>query len=743
MHSSLTYLVKVQPVFIFLVGGFCLSYLPIKHTHAAGKPPSIQCYIKKKGKRKIKISESAKSLKLTFLLSKKTKKTVSIEIGFAGSAKLGSDFEPKRKFVHIPPGQIKASFIIDLRDNSTIDPKRKIQVSAKNPKHALAGYASKCTITIQDNDKEGLVFSKRKIALIEGESNQYTLRLSAKPQKKVLVQIDAGVGVHSIVVQSKGFKVKNQLTFTPDNWNIVQIVSVHSMDDEKLDTCNRTIQIVHIVKSEDRAFKKLMKKKPESITVSVKDNDLPMLKCGRASVLEPDNLEPDLRVFISVYLEGKVCRDALVHYATVWGSAQSPRDFKAVEGILKFKRLKKKAQAQINLAVAGDDDVEGDERFFVKFSHPTNLILEKEKCPVLIFDNDVTDVFFKKKKSVIREGFKKPLRIGLALSNTSHKKVEVSVETDQASTAGKKDFELLFKNPVTFPAGIQSAQITLRLREDFNFEGTEKIVLKLKKEINARVGYKTDTHIIEIVDNDRLSVAFEKGDSKIKEGKVTHTVKLKLIGKTELPVIVKLKQLQTSNSAEEKTDFIIAAKEVIFKAGQKERAVSVEILDDDIYESFEYIALKIDKAILENGSLLTPSKENYHNITIEDDEKLSVSFAENESFVNEKQSSHRMVLQLSGKSSRKIIVKLKDVTKEKKGGATFKEDYDLASSEVIFTVKKNKLTAVEESATVKIIFDQQKKLSKAIWLMIESAKDENGHPIIVGKNKYHKIQLLD
>ncbi|BAY94837.1 MULTISPECIES: malectin domain-containing carbohydrate-binding protein [unclassified Tolypothrix] len=95
-----------------------------------------------------------------------------------------------------------------------------------------------------------------------GADDNYSLVLNSKPTANVTINL-ATDKANQITLNKSSF------TFTPDNWNIAQNVTVNAVDD-KLVEGNHTVNISHTVTSSDSTYNNLSIPK---VTVSIADNE--------------------------------------------------------------------------------------------------------------------------------------------------------------------------------------------------------------------------------------------------------------------------------------------------------------------------------------------------------------------------------------------------------------------------------------------------------------------------------------
>ena len=108
------------------------------------------------------------------------------------------------------------------------------------------GYASvtkDLPVAVTDDDEAGIVLSKTDLSLTEGDAAgmSYTVALATKPSDTVIVAISGHDGT-DLTLSGTGL-TNNQLTFTVDNWDAAQTVTVEAGQDN--DGANDTGTLTH------------------------------------------------------------------------------------------------------------------------------------------------------------------------------------------------------------------------------------------------------------------------------------------------------------------------------------------------------------------------------------------------------------------------------------------------------------------------------------------------------------------
>ena len=121
--------------------------------------------------------------------------------------------------------------------------------------------ARRMTITVDDDETPGVTLSVSTLALTEGESGTYTVRLDTQPTGAVRIEIQSQ-GDADITVRPA------RLTIAPGAWNRAQTVTVTALDDDDAD--NESVLLTH--SASGGGYKGIVM---AAVTVTVADDDAP------------------------------------------------------------------------------------------------------------------------------------------------------------------------------------------------------------------------------------------------------------------------------------------------------------------------------------------------------------------------------------------------------------------------------------------------------------------------------------
>ena len=139
----------------------------------------------------------------------------------------------------------------------------RISIGSTLPAGVTATAPIQTTVHIADDDTAGVTFDPETVTVTEGTSSSYAVVLDSQPTHEVTVTINSPAGTEILTLQPR-------LTFTTDNWDIEQTVTVIANPDR--DSVNDTGSITHTIDSLDDDYDRII---PGAVEVTVIDDDVP------------------------------------------------------------------------------------------------------------------------------------------------------------------------------------------------------------------------------------------------------------------------------------------------------------------------------------------------------------------------------------------------------------------------------------------------------------------------------------
>ncbi len=242
----------------------------------------------------------------------------------------------------------------------------------------------------------------------------------------------------------------------------------------------------------------------------------PLLTLHDGTVTEGD--EGSVQLGFDVTLSRPAEAPVTVHYSTRDGSATAPEDYTAIDGG-RLVIARGQERARIEVEVAGDRRVEGDETFTLLLSGPEGARLASDRATGTIVDDDsaATPPALTLHEAAIDEGDdgRRPLRFEVTLSAPAAGEVSVGYATVEGSATPGEDFEAA-SGTLVIPAGQSSGWIEVFVLGDTAVEGDETFGLELADPVGASLAVGAAAGLIVNDDLPLLSIAdgsIDEGDS--------------------------------------------------------------------------------------------------------------------------------------------------------------------------------------------------------------------------------------
>ena len=136
--------------------------------------------------------------------------------------------------------------------------------------------AKTVTVTVTENDTAGMTIDPASLTMTEGGAKNYTVRLDSEPTADVTVAITGHAGTD--LALSGATLTDNALTFTTDNWNTVQTVTVSAAEDTDA-TADPDVTLTHTASGGDYGSVAA-----KNITVTITENDTAGMTIDPASL---------------------------------------------------------------------------------------------------------------------------------------------------------------------------------------------------------------------------------------------------------------------------------------------------------------------------------------------------------------------------------------------------------------------------------------------------------------------------
>ena len=210
--------------------------------------------------------------------------------------------------------------------------------------------AQAVVLAIED-DMIGLILSENMLSLGEGGGpGEYGLRLSSQPISDVMVRVEPAPSHFDVRVNSGETAV---LTFAPDNWDQIQLVTVSVLNDDRAPPeSEKRVTINHVVESAgDSTYNNLPAQAAPPVTLSITDGDrAKVLLSGGSNVARVEGGPP---VRVGVRLQSEPLGEVQV-VVSVLNQGAFTIIVEPAEGLV-FTPTNWRTEQQVTITVVDDD----------------------------------------------------------------------------------------------------------------------------------------------------------------------------------------------------------------------------------------------------------------------------------------------------------------------------------------------------------------------------------------------------
>lgn len=303
--------------------------------------------------------------------------------------------------------------------------------------------------------------------------------------------------------------------------------------------------------------------------------------------------------------------------------------------------------AAIQITLANDGVVEGNEALFIGIKTPTNATKGPQDIHMVTIV-DPPDVSFELASSQVNEstGY---ATVKLILSKASTQDVIVPLVRAGTADYGAGSDYTLSPNPVVIHAGTLYSSVMVSVNDDLIDEDSETVALGIDPPSNANLG-DTPMHILTINDNDvPPEASFYTHNVVVSEeiGTFTTTIRLSEISSKEITLLYSLSGTTTSG------DYLIHdPSPLTIPPGKQTVQIGMDILEGDGWEVDESLIITLENSI--NASLGSPEAQTI--IITESSGQPTITFTSSSQTVSEGSTYLDVFVQMSNAWSSEVTI---------------------------------------------------------------------------------------
>ena len=482
-----------------------------------------------------------------------------------GTAAAGSDYTSTSGTLRFAAGETNKTIAVPTLEDATAEETEGFTVQLRDPSGATVADGT-ATGTIADDDEPPGLSINDALAVREGETAEFVVRLSAASDKLVTVAYETRDGT-----AAAGFDyvaTEGTLRFAAGETN--KTIAVPTLEDA---TAEET----------------------EGFTVQLRDPGATVADGTATGTIADDDEPPGLSINDALAVrEGETAEfvvrlsaasDKLVTvaYETRDGTAAAGFDYVATEGTLRF------AAGETNKTIAvptlEDATAEETEGFTVQLRDPSGATVADGTATGTIADDDEPPGLSINDALAVREG--ETAEFVVRLSAASDKLVTVAYETRDGTAAAGFDY-VATEGTLRFAAGETNKTIAVPTLEDATAEETEGFTVQLRDPSGATVADGTATGTI--ADDDEPPGLSINDALAVREGETAEFV-VRLSAASDKLVTVAYETRDGTAAAG--FDYVATEGTLRFDAGETNKTIAVPTLEDATAEETEGFTVQL------------------------------------------------------------------------------------------------------------------------------------------------------
>ena len=454
--------------------------------------------------------------------------------------------------------------------------------------NALA--AQSVTVSITDNDADGVTISPTTLTVTEGDATgvSYTVVLTSQPAGDVTVAISGHSGT-DLSISGTTLSGDNELTFTTENWGTAQTVTVKAAEDEDAVT-DADVTLTHAISSTDDSVYNALA--DQSVTVSITENDDPAVTVNFEQ--ETYSVAEGADVTVKVKLSAIPEREVVVPVTTTNQGGATSSDYSGVPTSVTFQS----GDTEKSFTFSADQDTVDDDDESVKLGFgtlPARVTAgTTNEATVSITDDDgpTVTVSFEKEVHYTIEGASGVAGVEVLLSAPLQTEVTIPITVLSQSTAAPEDYVVsdsagYASDPgLTFSPGETFGYVFIRAVLDTIDEETETVVLGFGTLPAGVSEGSPNRSTVEV--SDAIQVSFADSTYMVEEGSAGVEVMVRL-NKPRNNLRVPL--TANGQGGADDSDFTGVPPEVVFKDDETEKTFTFVAMEDSEEENGEMVRL--------------------------------------------------------------------------------------------------------------------------------------------------------
>ena len=559
-------------------------------------------------------NEGAQRLTVTAMLEGSSRRTVdtSVRLTLAGKTATESDYSALTRVLTIKAGESEGTATVVLvptddhidEDDETLE----VQGSTSGSRSGPQLEVSSAQVTIRDDDTAGVTVTPTKLAVVEGRSGSYRVRLNTQPSSDVTITVSGHSGTEISVSTTT-------LTFTQDNWSVAQQVTVTAAHDDD-GIAEDEVPLIHTVTGVTGSGYEDVT--AEAVTVTIIEDDMAGIVLSTTTLSIDEGATTTYTAKLASQPTGEV---------TVAIDAPTDSDLSLDKTSLTFSTSTWDTTQTVTVTAAEDEDAASDAP--VTLTHTANggdYVDVQDTVTVTIAEND-TAVLSVDNAQAAEDGVNVEFTVTISAASGATTTVHYAT-SDGTATAGEDYTHAT--GTLTFDANSVTSQTisVLVTDDDVDEEEEETFTLTLSNAEGATLSSASSTATGTIIDNDdpTVTVSFGQSTYNVDEGNSVD-VTVTLSADPEREVTIQLTHEPQGGATS--TDYSGVPESLVFQSTETEKSFTFSAASDAIDDDGESVALGFGTLPerVTGGTTAT--------VSIDDDDSAGVTVSETALSINE------------------------------------------------------------------------------------------------------------
>ena len=503
-----------------------------------------------------------------------------------GTATAGTDYTAANGSLRFDPGEDSKTVTVTVTGDDADEPNETLTVTLSNESGATLGDAT-ATGTITDDDDAPTVTLNLDPASITENGGKSTVTATLDRASSAATTVTVAVTPKSPAVAGDYTLSTNKtLTIAADSLTSTGVVTITAVNND-VDALDKEVTVSATATNTQGVTA------PDSVTLTIEDDDAPALSVGDASVAEGD-LGKSATLTFTVTLSPAATLPVTVDWKTADGTATAGTDYTAANGSLTFNTGED--TKTVTVTVTGDDADEPNETLTLTLTNESGATIADATGTGTITDDDdaPTVTLVLTPASITENGGKSTVTATLDRPSSAATTVTVSAAPVSPAVAG--DYTLT-GSQLTIAAGetTSTGEVTITAVNNEVDALAKEVTVSATATNSQGITAPQDTTLT-ITDDDAPSLSI--GDASVTEGddgeSPTLTFTVTLAPAATLPVTVDW--ATADGTAEAGTDYTAGNGTLTFEAGEESKSVTVTVTGDEADEPNETFAVTLSNA---------------------------------------------------------------------------------------------------------------------------------------------------